>query len=108
MSVQESDVIDFVGTDKRTGAITLSISDHLDWQGANEHLFILQAKLNRYVDFIESGDIYEHKKPISGKKIIIQVIGRYNPPDEAAEFYKHANQALPDLNVEVLFVPSLQ
>lgn len=108
MSIQDVDKIDFIGTDKQTGGIVLTISDHLDWEEVNEHLFILQTKLNRYADFIESGEIYEHKEPVARKKIIIQMIGKYNPPVEAAEFYKHVNLVLADLNVEVLFVPSLQ
>ena len=41
--------------------VVLIISDHLEWGGKaeqGEHLQLLQDKLNTYVAFIESGEIY--------------------------------------------------
>lgn len=53
MSIEETEVIDFIGIDKEQGEVSLTISDHLEWD--DNHLFILQKKLNSYISFIESG-----------------------------------------------------
>ena len=37
MSIEQTDVVDFIGTDKATGLVILTISDHLDWSDEHEH-----------------------------------------------------------------------
>ena len=54
MSVEKIDKVDFVSTTEK-GIIRLTISDHLEWASKNEHLLILQNKINAYLNFIESG-----------------------------------------------------
>lgn len=51
MSVEQFDVVDV----KESGHVVLTISDHLDWSNSEEHQTILQAKLNKYLAFVESG-----------------------------------------------------
>jgi len=58
MSVEEKNKIDIITTNKE-GILVLTISDHLEWDDENEHLLILQDKINSYVDFIESGQMAE-------------------------------------------------
>jgi len=108
MAIDNIDIIDFIGIDKHTGEVKLVISDHLDWENTSTHLEILECKINRYINFIESGEIYEHKKDALEKSIVIEIVGKYNLPIEALEFYKKANIFLMDLNIEVRFVPSMQ
>jgi len=55
MSVEQRKVIDFVGISKADGRAILTISDHLPWLADNEHLLILQDKINDYLAFLESG-----------------------------------------------------
>ena len=38
--------------------LALMIADHLDWENELQHLTLLQDKINAYVSFIESGQIY--------------------------------------------------
>jgi hypothetical protein len=54
VSVEQFDVVDVVSIDKKTGHVILTISDHLDWSNSVEHQTILQAKLNKYLAFVES------------------------------------------------------
>jgi hypothetical protein len=42
-----------------------------------EHLLALQEKLNAYIAFIESGDIYTEIPGALGKSPIIRIIGKY-------------------------------
>jgi hypothetical protein len=42
MSIEQTDVVDFVGIDKKSGDALLTISDHLAWdQDEDEHLLLL-------------------------------------------------------------------
>ena len=59
MSVEQTDKIDFIGSDKESNSIILTISDHLDWEDSERHLLLLQEKLNNYLAFCESGEILE-------------------------------------------------
>ena len=58
MSVEEPAKIDFAAFDPKAGEVRLIISDHLDWTEEGEHLLLLQSKLNSYLAFVESGEIY--------------------------------------------------
>jgi hypothetical protein len=46
MAVEQSDLIDIISTDRVTGDVVLTISDHLDWSDSPAHQVFLQAKLN--------------------------------------------------------------
>ena len=58
MSIDQNRVVDFIGMDLIKNEIILTISDHLEW-GVTDHLVKLQEKLNNYLSFIESGELYE-------------------------------------------------
>jgi len=57
MSIEQHNVIDFARVDSQSGEVVLSITDHLDWNNSNEHLWQLQEKFNAYLRYIESGEI---------------------------------------------------
>ncbi len=93
MSVQDQDQIDFVSTHK-DGYIILTISDHLEWDEKLEHLPVLQNKINSYLDFIESGQILTEYPNAEGKKIVIQIIAKFNPDEKAYTFLKLARETI--------------
>ena len=73
MAVDDQDIVDLVAHDKG-GDCLLVISDHLEWDEDNEHLFMLQEKINRYLNFIASGELYDkfpetHLFHINGDKL---------------------------------------
>lgn len=106
MSVVDRNVIDFwhVDDDK----ITLCISDHIPWDDeiVNAHLVILQDKINDYLDFIASGQIYEQFSD-KGKIPNIKVIFCYKPVDAAIDFLKNVKTVLKedDCALEWIFRP---
>ena len=57
MSVENKGIIDIASIDEN-GNVVLTISDHLEWDTENEHLLILQDKINSYLGVIESGALY--------------------------------------------------
>ena len=48
MSVDQLDKVDFISKTSE-GNVELTISDHLEWDDKNEHLLILQNKINAYL-----------------------------------------------------------
>lgn len=67
MSVEDKNKIDAISTNNNN-QVALTISDHLLWDDNNEHLIILQDKINSYLDFLESGQIDESYPSAIGKK----------------------------------------
>lgn len=85
MSVEDKNKIDAISTNKQS-QVVLTISDHLEWNDNNEHLIILQDKVNSYMDFVESGQIYESYPSAVGKNIIIQIVFKFLPNKKGEEF----------------------
>ena len=86
MSIDQLDKIDFITTDISRDSVVLVISDHLAWNGIDEHILLLQDKLNAYLQFIENGQIYEAYPNANGKKITIEIKAKFIPDSEALKF----------------------
>ena len=82
MSIEEVGVVDAIGVGKETGQVFLTISDHLEW--SDEHLLLLQEKLNLYISFVESGELLEVYPDSKGREVVISVVFKY-PPDVRGE-----------------------
>lgn len=85
MAIENNKVVDNISIDPN-GYVVLSISDHLEWDINNDHIFLLQDKINAYLSFIESGQLYEDYPKFKNKKIIIQVFLKYLPNEEGRRF----------------------
>lgn len=86
MSIEQSDVIDIIGTDRTSGHVVLTISDHLDWIDSAAHQMVLQIKLNRYLAFVESGEILQSYPDAKNRPIAFKVVFEF-PPDEAGRTF---------------------
>lgn len=95
MSIEQTDVIDLITSDKDDGHITLIISDGLEW-GADEHLLKLQAKLNSYLAFIQSGDLLRKYPVAKGKRVHLDLVCRFAPDDNSREFLQLCAEAIMD------------
>lgn len=84
MSVNDAKVIDAIGVDKETGSVVLEISDHLEWN--NEHLFLLQEKLNTYLAFVESGELLESYPDAENRDVWINIMCKFPLTEEAESF----------------------
>ena len=95
MSIDQTDVVDFVNIDRVSGRTLLTISDHLDWdENEGEHLLMLQEKLNAYLRFIESGEMEERFPQTRGREVTIQIYGKYPLSREARKFFRLAKNAI--------------
>jgi hypothetical protein len=102
MPVNDKKVIDFISIDT-SKKIALTISDHLKWDSKEDHLLILQDKINAYLEVIENGQIYEIYPDAKNRKFIIQVAMKYRPNKKAREFLESVKGFLEDNNYEFKF-----
>lgn len=103
MSLDKSDLVDSVGIEKGSDFVALTIADAWDWQDTHQHLLALQAKLNGYFRFIESGQIFESYPEAVGRQIVIDVIGKFPIPTIGIEFLKRASDACAEMGVRIRY-----
>ncbi|MBX8491803.1 hypothetical protein K5D34_22525 [Pseudomonas cichorii] len=108
MSVTDAQIIDMWGIPKwDSNKIVLGISDHLAWDNKSEqgeHLQLLQNKINTYVAFIESGEIYTEIPGALGKSPIIRVQGKYELSEQGEVFIDRAAEVLKEAGIGLEFV----
>ncbi|WP_080773973.1 DUF6572 domain-containing protein [Ralstonia solanacearum] len=91
MTILDSNVVDVVGVDPKRMVACLAISDHLQWsEPLDEHLWLLQEKINAYLRFIEGGDLYEAYPSARDCKCTIELVAKYPLPQKALEFVEQA------------------
>ena len=93
MSVEETNAVDIVSKDKE-GRIVLTISDHLDWNDPHEHLTLLQEKVNTYLRFLSSGEIFERFPEARNRAILIQIMFHYEPGKGSPPFLETVRSAV--------------
>jgi hypothetical protein len=101
MSLDKADVIDAIGIEKDGSAVALAILDGWDWSDEAQHLLALQAKLNAYFDFIQSGQIYEVRPEALRKAIRIDLLTRHPLPEKAQSFLSIAAKTAAQINVQI-------
>ena len=100
MSIETKNIIDLIGTDNRSGKVVLTISDHLDWNNENYHLNSLEDKINAYLRFIESGEIFNSYPKAKGKEIVIEIVQKYDLSENI--FIKKVSQFLKDNGIQLI------
>lgn len=99
MSVEQIDKIDAISITKEN-IVELTISDHLEWDEENNHLFVLQNKINAYIDFIQNGQILEHYPKVKNKEITIKTVFKYKPNEDALIFLYNCAKFLETFDLE--------
>lgn len=109
MSIEQEKVIDMLVPDESLKEVLLIITDHLPWSEPNyEHALALQNKINFYLSFIESGEIYEKFPEHKDKSVIIKVVGKYPLSKEAERFYEKARTTIQWAGFDLRFEPRLE
>lgn len=103
MSIVQTDQIDAIGIDKKSQSVVLTISDHLTWEEPQDHLLLLQEKLNTYIRFYESEEIFETYPKAVGKEVIVEIIGKYPLIPDGEEFIQQAKEILKGIDVGLKF-----
>jgi len=101
MTLDNSKVVDAVGTDKLTGAVVLTIIDYWDWSDVRGHLLALQEKLNSYFEFVESGQIYQSYPEAQGKSVCIDIVSRHAIPAAGETFLRKASDVAAKIDLSI-------
>lgn len=99
MSIEQTDAVDFIGTDRSTGAIVLTISDHLSWLGADDHYCALEKKIGAYIRFIKSGDLASSHPESNKSEIVIRLVCKHCPTEKARLFLDAAARQLKEIGL---------
>lgn len=99
MSLDQIQKVDAIGEESKTNHAVLTILDSWDWIDVGAHLTALQAKLNAYFEFIESGQIWDAYPLAEKRQLRINVIFRYFPPACVASFLTQASIVASQLSV---------
>jgi hypothetical protein len=94
MPLEKTRQVDAIGINKQSGTVDLAIIDGWDWEDPENHLLMLQEKMNSYLAFIESGEIHEVFPESMGRDITIIVYSKYPLPSEAHYFMARAAEII--------------
>jgi hypothetical protein len=100
VTIENADAVDGAGIDRASGEVVLTISDHLMWED-NRHLPLLEQKIGRYLDFVQSGQLLELIPQAKGRSIRIEVIHKHQPTDLASKFLLAAGRQLKAVGIEL-------
>lgn len=103
MTVENFELIDALGISKESGEVVLTISDHLPWGSPSEHFEILEGKIGRYLDFIQSGQLIESVPDAENRQVRISIFCKYQPNDHAHNFLIAAERQLAGVGVKLSF-----
>lgn len=88
MSIMDTDILDFIAI--QGNKASLVITDHLEWLNNDDedkkHLSLLQAKLHKYLDAYDSGEIFTIEPKAKDKRIVIEIVGQYCLNRQAIQF----------------------
>jgi hypothetical protein len=101
MSLDNLEVVDAIGTAKDGRTVILNLLDPWDWSDQGRHLLALQAKLNTYFGFVESGQIYKDYPAAVGKALRIDILSRFPLPEIAERFLKEAARVASQLSLTI-------
>ena len=83
MTLDKTGQVDLVA--QREAEVRLVIVDHLDWADELEHFRLLQDKLNAYIAFFETGQLFESHPESRGKSASIHIAFQHTPTSHAEE-----------------------
>lgn len=87
MSIDQTNIVDFISVNDLGDEVVLTISDHLKWgSDTKDHLLLLQEKINSYLRFIESGELLDSYPNANGRSVVINIAGKYPLNQEAKSF----------------------
>lgn len=101
MGIVNDKIVDAVSVDLN-GNVVLTISDHLEWDVNNEHLLLLQDKINAYLSFIETGQLYEQYPNAKGRNVVIQLVLKYLPSEDGRKFIQTSKEILLENNYDFI------
>jgi hypothetical protein len=99
MSLNNAQIIDAIGTEKATENVVLTIADEWDWSDERNHLIALQSKINAYLEFVASGQVFDEYPTAKDRQLVIDVVSRFPVPLEGRAFLLKAAEVACELRI---------
>jgi hypothetical protein len=101
MTIDQISIIDAIGVDNVTDELVLTIIDHLEWEGNDEHLMLLQEKINTYLAFVESGELMKTYPESKGRSVAICLVCAYRLTKQAEAVFDRITAIVQDAGVRL-------
>jgi hypothetical protein len=101
MGLENTTVIDAVGTETATGTVVLTILDSWNWRDPDAHLRALQAKLNTYFNYVVSGKLLADYPRAGSLPVRLDILFRFAAPAQADELLQAAQEVAQGLGFNV-------
>jgi len=99
--LDQTTVVDFIGLDDKTNKCKLAITDHHNWENELNHLVLFQEKINAYLSFIDSGEIYQSYPLSKEKQMAIEIHFKYQTSIKCELFLEQVELVLKEIDVEL-------
>ncbi|MDC3954698.1 DUF6572 domain-containing protein [Polyangium jinanense] len=109
MTIEQSRVVDWLGIEKGTGHVRLTVIDDLDWVDERRHLLLLQEKLNTSLAFIESGEVFQRLAEDVGREvehstpIKVYILAKFAVTREGEDFLDYAKSMFKAAGIDLIF-----
>lgn len=105
----DSDTVDYLSVEKGGGTVVVTLLDDFEGPELLQRLALLQRKLNRYFDFIESGEVFEQLARTTGRRVKratpvrIEIVAKQELEGEGERFLRQVKSAAQDASVSLSF-----
>ena len=103
MGLRSPDTIDGIRLKRDGKSFALDIEDNWDWSIERQHLEALQTKLNTYIHYIRSGDVYSHFPDATQRQFVITISAKHEFTETAFEFLKRAADVLSEFDIGLVY-----
>ncbi len=106
MSVVDVDKVDGLAVRDDGVGLMMLITDHFDWSDEKKHLFVLQDKINAYVDFFMAEQYKNVYKDLDAGYAIIQINFKYPLSDNAEKFLEAVSSQINPYLMDIAYYVS--
>ncbi len=105
MTIEDSDTVDKIIVEPATGKALLAITDHLPWDiDEGPHLELLQTKVYRYLDVIESGELYRRVPRTDGRQVVIAIYSLFELSQDGRNLVNNLTGYLSTMGIELRWI----
>jgi hypothetical protein len=105
--VEHAGVIDLMAHDRKTGVVTLAMTEPRPWDGSDLRLFQLQEKINAYLSFALDGEMAEAYPELAGCPLRLRLECMGDPDPQTARMIAMIRKqiALQGIEFDVIVAP---
>lgn len=99
MPLEKTNTVDAIGIESHSDKVVLTIIDSHLWND-DEHLFLLQEKINTYLRFVESGELVQSYEKARNRNVAINILLKFLPDPKGNIFLQKAKEVVESAGIE--------